>query len=289
MIDLALGDIRWLQALGVGLRIGLVVCAGYLLLLFFVQRSVMFPGGAVPSPRATPAEHPPGVEQIWLDNSFGRTEGWLLEAEGPGPAPALIFAHGNGELIEDWVVPMEHIRRAGVSILLVEYPGYGHSAGRPSRRSIAEVFERAFDALASRPGVDDARVIAVGRSLGGGAVADLVGARPVAALILMSSFSSTADVAWRSFRAPPFIVRDRFDVTGAVRRFGGPVLILHGRRDEMISFDHADRIAGARPDLSVTPLDCGHNDCLGVWPETVDLLVEFLDAHGLGGTSAEPL
>ena len=193
----------------------------------------------------------------------------------------LIFAHGNGELIEHWVTPMERLRRAGVSVLLVEFPGYGHSGGRPSRAALGEVFERAFDRLASRPGVDADRIVAVGRSLGAGVAADLAGNRPVAALALMSGFSSAADVARRSFRVPSFVVRDRFDVAGAVRRFGGPVLLMHGRHDEVLPFDHARRIAAARPGLSVTSLECGHNDCLSVWPETVDVLLDFLEASGL--------
>jgi uncharacterized protein len=283
LIFSALGDARWLQPFWLALRVAAFAYAGYLLLLFLLQRSMVFPGSGFPSPRASAAEHPPGVDQIWLDTSFGRTEAWLLEASGTVPGPALIFAHGNGELIDDWLLPMERIRRGGVSVLLVEYPGYGHSDGRPSRATLAETFEHAFDALTGRPGIDAARVVAAGRSLGGGAVADLVETRPVAAMVLMSTFTSAADVAWRSFRAPPFVVRDRFDVVGAVRRFDGPVLLMHGRGDEVLSFDYARRLAEARDGLAVTFLDCGHNDCLTVWPETVETLLDFLDAHGLRG------
>ena len=37
----------------------------------------------------------------------------------------------------------------------------------------------------------------------------------------------------------------------------------------------------AREDLDVVPMDCGHNDCLSVWPETVRVVSAFLRAHGI--------
>lgn len=279
MIDSVLGGSRWLFVLWMGVRAAAIAYAGYLLLIFLVQRSVVFPGSAFPSPRASPEQHPPGVAQIWLDTSFGRVEAWYLEAAASGPV--VIFAHGNGEFIDDWVEPMERLRSANVSVMLVEFPGYGHSAGRPSRQSIAETFEAAFDRVATLPGVDRDRVVAVGRSLGGGAAADLALGRPVAALVLMSTFSSAADVAWRSFRVPAWAVRDRFDVRGAVTRFAGPVLLMHGERDDVLPYANAERIAAARSGLEVRPLACRHNDCLDVWPETVDQVLAFLDAEGL--------
>jgi len=272
-------DAGWLPPLWTMLRLLVIAYAGYLMLIFLVQRSVVFPGAAFPSPRASPAEVPPAVEQIWLEASFGRVEAWLLEARAS--SPILVYAHGNGELIEHWVTPMEQFRAAGVSVLLVEFPGYGHSEGRPTRATLAETVERAFDHLTERPGTDPARIVAVGRSLGAGAAADLARTRPVAAMVLMSSLSSATDVAWRSFRVPPFVVRDRFDVAGAVRGFVGPVLLMHGVRDEVLPFDHARRIAEARPGLAVTALDCGHNDCLTVWPGTVAGVVDFLADSGL--------
>lgn len=273
------GDAGWLPPLWTMLRLLVMAYAGYLVLMFLVQRSVVFPGAAFPTPRASSLEHPPEVEQIWLEASFGRVEAWLLDARAP--SPVLVFAHGNGELIEHWVAPMEQFRASGVSVLLVEFPGYGHSEGRPSRATLAEVFERAFDHVSERPGIDAARIVAAGRSLGAGVAADLARTRPIAALVLMSSLSSATDVAWRSFRVPPLVVRDRFDVAGSVRDFDGPILLMHGERDEVLPFDHARRIAEAREGLAVTPLECGHNDCLEVWPETVTGVIEFLEDNGL--------
>lgn len=275
-MDGTIGDGRWLDLAWGVVRLAAVAYAGYLLLVFAVQRSIVFPGAGV-APAASEALPPAGVERVWLEVSFGRVEAWLLDA-GPG-TPVALFAHGNGERIEDWSAPMRRLRDGGVSVLLVEYPGYGRSDGRPSRDAIGEVFETAYDHSERRR--PDDPIVAIGRSLGGGAVADLALRRPLDALVLMSTLSSAADVAWRSFLVPRWFVRDRFDVVSAVAAFGGPVLLMHGTRDDVLPFANATRIAAARRDLDVVAMACGHNDCLSVWPETIDDVLSFLRAQGL--------
>lgn len=272
-----MGDGRWLDLAWGAVRLAALAYAGYLLLVFSIQRSIVFPGAGAGS-AGDEAPPPPGVERLWLDVSFGRVEAWLLDA-GVG-TPVALFAHGNGERIEDWKVPMELVREGGVSVLLVEYPGYGRSDGRPSREAIAEVFEAAFDHVVDRR-PPDVPIVAIGRSLGGGAVADLALGRPVDGLVLMSTLSSATEVAWRSFRVPSWLVRDRFDVRSAVAAYDGPVLLMHGIRDEVLPFANATRIAAVRPGLEVVPMACGHNDCLSVWPETVEQVLTFLRAEGL--------
>jgi pimeloyl-ACP methyl ester carboxylesterase len=262
-----------LSAVGLGLLV-------YGLLMFVVQRRIAFPGAMRDSPRATPTA-PAGARQVWLETSFGRVEAWLYAAAG-AHAPTVIFAHGNGELIEDWQGPMETLRAAGVSALLVEFPGYGHSEGEPKRETIREAFAAAFDWLVAEGGVDPERIVAYGRSIGGGAAGDLARERPVRALALQSTFSSAAEIA-RELFLPGFLVLDRFDNRRAVRDFEGPVLLMHGRTDEVIGFAHAERLARARPGLAITEIACGHNDCGRVWPEIVQALTGFLRAHGLMG------
>ena len=252
---------------------------GYAVLMFGFQRRLAFPGALRDSPRATAAA-PDGARQVWLETSFGHVEAWFSRASGAAAAPTVVFAHGNGELIEDWQGPMETLRRSGVNTLLVEFPGYGHSEGRPSRGTIREAFGTAFDWLVAEGDVDSGRIVAYGRSIGGGAAADLSQDRPVRALALQSTFSSAAEVAREVFM-PGFLVRDRFDNRRAIRDFPGPVLLMHGVEDDVISYEHAERLASARPGLAITEIDCAHNDCGQAWPTIVASVTGFLRSNGL--------
>lgn len=261
--------------------LGLVLLA-YATMMFVAQRRLVFPGTTRAPDRAA-ASAPTGVTQVWLQPSFGRVEAWYFEADSSGPA--VVFAHGNGELIGDWQDAMEDLRDEGVGALLVEFPGYGFSEGAPSRATIRETFVEAYDWLVGEGGVDPSRIVAYGRSVGGGAAADLAMDRPVGALALQSTFTSTAALA-RSMLLPGFLVRDRFDNRRAVESFQGPVLVMHGVDDDVIPYRHAEGLASAREDLTVTVIDCAHNDCGPAWPDIVANLTAFLGENGLLGSEA---
>jgi pimeloyl-ACP methyl ester carboxylesterase len=72
-------------------------------------------------------------------------------------------------------------------------------------------------------------------------------------------------------------VRDRFDNLRVVRRFEGPVLVLHGQRDEIVSPSHAQALHDVSSRSELHWLPCGHNDCERPWP----LVLQFFRVHGL--------
>jgi hypothetical protein len=251
-----------------------LIIAAYWALLFVGQRSLLFPAPPVAGAPPRPAD----AEPIWLETSAGRVEAWWLPptASATGPCPALIFTHGNGELIDYWPDAFEEPRRWGLGVLLVEYPGYGRSQGRPSERTIRETILAADRWAGEQADIDAARIVPYGRSLGGSAAALLAAERPVPALILESAFTSARAFA-SQFRAPGFLVRDPLDTLAAVRRYGGPILVLHGDRDEIVPTDHGRALAAASPRATLRLLPCGHNDCPRPWAE----IRAFLGAHDL--------
>ncbi len=272
---------RWLVlgtvALGVAGALGVA-------LLFRLQQQVVFPA---PGPRGpVPDLAARGAERVWLELGDVRSEAWFLPARAAAsPSGALIvYAHGNGELIDDWVDAFETPRAWGVSALLVEYPGYGRSSGTPSEASLAAVMAAAFDWGLTRPGVDPARVIGWGRSLGGGAVCTLARERPVAALVLESTFTSVRSMA-RELGLPGFLVRDPLDSLAVLASFPGPVLIVHGELDDLIPVAHAHALdRGTRDATLIVEPGCGHNDCPRPW----EAVRAFLGEKGLLTHQASP-
>src|SRR5262245_43221118 len=267
---------RALMRAAVGIAALLVAgLGGWWALAFALQRSLLFPGSMAVG-GAEDLERARG-ERLWLEAPGGRVEAWLLPAEGDGDRrPLVLYAHGNGELIDHWVDALAPLRSLGVSVLLVEYPGYGRPAARPSRGSITEAMVLAYGLAASRPEVDAGRIVGWGRSLGGGAVCALSRERRLAALVLESTFTSVARMA-RRFGLPRFLVRDPFDNEEAVRAFDGPMLLVHGERDEIIPPDHARALHAAAPRSELHLAPCGHNDCPRPW----EALERFLAAHRL--------
>jgi fermentation-respiration switch protein FrsA (DUF1100 family) len=135
---------------------------------------------------------------------------------------------------------------------------------------------QAHDYIKSQDDLDETRVIAYGRSLGGGAVSTLVGRRPVAALVLESTFTSVKDMA-RSMGVPGFLVLDPFDTRAALRSYPGPSLILHGTADRVIPHEHGEQLHQEAKDSRFVSMSCGHNDCPRPWGE----IHTFLTQRGL--------
>lgn len=257
----------------------LAVYAAWLALLYAGQRSMMFPGAGM----AFDAVHQPhttGVEAVAIPSSFGQVRGYFLPAASPGKAPAVMYFHGNAELAVHNVALLQPLAGSGLHVLIVEYPGYAGSDGRPGRDSLDEAARVAFDWLARRADVDPARIVAMGRSIGAGPAVALVGERPVAALVLLSPFASLDGFAHR-MGAPGFLIRDRWDNAARLRDYRGPVLLFHGRRDLIIPFAHSRALARAAPHARLETLECGHNDCPYFDPGFFDTLVAFLRRAGV--------
>jgi fermentation-respiration switch protein FrsA (DUF1100 family) len=238
------------------------------------EEEMLFP--APPAP-AEPALAD-GVQRIWIETGESRVEAFLLSARGgEAPRPLVLYAHGNGELVDSWLDAFEPLRARGVAVLLVEYPGYGRSGGTPSEASVRDAFAAAYDWALAQPDVDRERIIGYGRSLGGGAMGALAKERPLAALILESTFTSVGDVAHDTIGVPAFLVRNAFGTLDVVRGFRGPVLVLHGDADASIPVAHAHRLAEAAPHAELEILRCGHNDCPRPW----NRIARFLSERGL--------
>jgi len=121
MVYIVLAYIAWLAAL-----------------YFFWQDRIIFPRHIAPAPLLSLDRG--GTEVITLDIEGGGTvETWFLPAPGVGehnPGAAVVFFHGNGEIIDylDEIVLAYH--RLGCSVLLPEYRGYGRSAGRQESKKM---------------------------------------------------------------------------------------------------------------------------------------------------------
>ena len=263
-----------------------VVYSGY---YFFMQRKIIYPRHIIRIPPDN-SDSAPGLERIWLDTSSGRVESWYLPASDSSaqlPLPAMIIAHGNAELIDHWLPIVNQIREMGMSVLLVEYPGYGRSEGKPGEASLTETFITAYDSLVSRPEVDAARIVLLGRSVGSGAICALAGVRPSAAMILMSPYTSISALA-SDYYLPGFLAKDRFDNLNLIKSYVNPVLIVHGSSDRIIPYKHSQKLLAASQNGELITYDRGHNDLIDDWKRFWNEVRPFLIRSGVLNEEEKP-
>lgn len=200
------------------------------------------------------------IEWLWLKSDQGAVEGWLFKGKGVDathPGPAVLMAHGNRELIDFYRDRAEAYQQLGVTVLLGEYRGYGRSAGSPSRERITTDFKGFYDYLISQPVVDPEKIVFHGRSLGGGVLSELSRYRPAAGIIVESTFTSIKAMA---HGAPDFLLSDRYDTLSALLDYPGPILIIHGRRDDVVPVSHALEMKKRIPRAELLLYNFGHSD-----------------------------
>jgi pimeloyl-ACP methyl ester carboxylesterase len=224
-----------------------------------VVPGVMFPGG-----RAVGAA-PAGAEVVVVDAADGTPlEALLVRGAGvssAAPGPAVLFAHGNGEVADDWVDAFADVVAAGVSVVVVEYRGYGRVAGVAEAAVVVDDAARVRAWLLAQPFVDAGRVSLWGRSIGSGVVCALARQAPPAALILESSYQSLAPLVHR-FGLPGVVLGvGVFDNAAVVAALPPrvPVVIAHGTHDALFPVAGARALA-TRPGAVLVELAAGHND-----------------------------
>ncbi|MEO1007764.1 MAG: alpha/beta fold hydrolase [Planctomycetota bacterium] len=234
--------------------VGLLLVAVYFVLS--PDRAVLFPRWAVDPLPPPPAD----AEQLDLFTDAGDPiVAWLLEPASGGPHPAVLLFHGNAESIASMLPTARMYSSWGVAVLLVEYPGYAGTPGRPTQRSTTAAAVAGYDALVAMDGIDDDRIAAHGFSLGGGVAAQLADRRPLRTLVLQSTFTSVRAMFARN-RVPPFLCRDPFRTDRVLGGFDRPVLIIHGTGDTIVPIEHGRDLAAITPDATLFEIAGDHND-----------------------------
>lgn len=225
-----------------------------------LQRDIMFPIKQIGEPPPVPAE----ISPIWIDTEQGKIELWFLPGHNiskTNPGPAIIYAHGNAELIDFNYKPLAPYRQMGISLVLCEYRGYGRSAGTPSQEHIITDFVKCYDTICKYPEVDSRKIFFHGRSIGTGVVCALSVQRKPAAIILQSPFISTIKLARDRFSlVTDCLIQDPFNNEDALKIYPGPVLIMHGLYDAVIPFQHSEYLNTICANCTFIEYNCGHND-----------------------------
>jgi fermentation-respiration switch protein FrsA (DUF1100 family) len=173
----------------------------------------------------------------------------------------LLCSHGNAEDIGQMRDVLELMRKHGFAVFAYDYRGYGTSGGTPSEDRCYQDADAIYQHLVAQLHVPPDRIIIYGRSLGGAMATYIASRHPAAGLILESSFVT----AFRVVTRVPFGPFDKYRNIDRIGRIRCPVLVIHGRQDEVVPFSHGMELfeAANRPKLSLWVDAAHHNDL--VW------------------------
>lgn len=240
------------------------------LLLFSGCSSLLF------YPHSTLVRTPADIGIEYRDINFTSGDGtalhgWLLPAKQQPAIASVLFLHGNGENISTHIGSVYWMPERGINVFLIDYRGYGRSAGEASLQGVHEDAERAVSVLLQQPESEGLPLVLFGQSLGG-AVALHTAANSayrdvIKAVIAESSFSSYRGIArevlagfwltWPLQWPGSLIISDAYHPGRAVEQLSDiPVLLIHGDQDNIVGPQHSERLysqaAGAK-ELWIVP------------------------------------
>jgi dipeptidyl aminopeptidase/acylaminoacyl peptidase len=215
-----------------------------------------------------------------------RLSGWLMRPQTPGPQPAVVYFGGRSEEVS-WVVRDAGKLFPGMTVLAVNYRGYGDSQGDPTELHFIEDGCMLFDWLAARPLVDARRIAVVGRSLGSGVAVQVAKQRPVHSVVLITPYDSILALAKRKFRVMPieYMLRHRFESIKFAPALKVPTYVLRAESDDVVPHSHTDQLVAKLAQL------CGDDTI----PDSDHLNIPYLEATQsriaafLGAQFAKPL
>jgi len=250
-------------------------------LLWWMQDAIVFPRSIANSAPGMPA---PAEAEVWtLETEAGPVEAWFAQAPGASadaPAPAVVFCHGNGERIDHNGHMAAMYAEMGLATLLVEYRGYGNSAGEPSQEALVADAAAFVERLVERDDIDAARIVYHGRSLGAAVLFQVARERAPAAMIAESAFTSAVALAHRQL-VPGFLLRHPFRSDRVVRSLEAPLLLFHGERDRIVPVGHARRLHDLAPESELVIQPTGHNDFPADAAAYRAAIEAFLEAAGI--------
>ncbi|MEH2222110.1 alpha/beta hydrolase [Nostoc sp.] len=177
----------------------------------------------------------------------------------------ILYSHGNSEDLGDIKQILEKLHAWGFSVFAFDYRGYGTSQGKSTESHAYEDINSAYNYLTKNLKIPPERIIVLGRSVGGGSAVNLAMQKPVAGLIIESSFISAFQVIV-PFRILPF---DKFPNLDKIKKVKCPILVIHGKADNIIPFAHGEKLfkAAISPKLSLWVEEANHNDLFSIAEE----------------------
>ena len=243
----------------------------------------------------TPEEADTRYEDIYLSTRDGlKLHGWKLYADTEKTQGkvkgTILFFHGNGDNVSTQLPNTFWLVKEGYDLYVFDYREYGLSQGEANLDYTITDLELMMAYVAGQL-ADDEKFIVLGHSLGGAmaiyAVAHSAYRDKIEALITLAAFSDyhdvTQDVLSTSWLLWLFQWPLSFTVDNSYRPLDSigliaplPVMIIHGKKDEIIPIYHADRLfSAANEPKQFALIDSDHSNVL-ISKENRQVLSDYL-------------
>ncbi len=236
-------------------------------------RPFLFPRLAMPHHRDSPSIYGvKGAPVDFIQSNGNKLCAWyfrLAEAK-----ETMLVSHGNLGNMKTHSYLTEGLLKAGFSVFIYDYSGYGASTGLPNLHTLSADAQAAYDYLVTVEKLVPENIVLYGESIGAAVAAHLATTREARALICQSGFASLRQIACETMPFlhlyPELLFPCRaLDTSNSLANVNIPLLIMHGEKDSVIPFRHAEQLfeLANEPKHLIPFEDCEHKDVVFARPE----------------------
>ena len=239
----------------------------------------------------------PSAERIEVPFGDAVMAGNLRKPPGVDRPPLVLLIAGLDSTKEEFFAVENTFLARGLATFSLDGPGQGESARKLKIRPDFEAPVAAvLDLLCQRPDLDGDRVGTLGVSLGGYYAARAAAFEPrlraavvsggcydYGALIRDRSPHSFATFSYGCGAATPedaHRVAERMTLAGVAEQIAQPLVVVFGKRDRLVPWQHAERVAAEAPNAQLWMFDEGNHVCMNLtyrWrPQAADWLADRL-------------
>ena len=184
---------------------------------------------------------------FFTDAAQRRLHGWWFPAQKSPVKATIIFFHGNAENLTSHFLQLAWISAGNYNLFIFDYPGFGHSEGKPTPKSCLESGHAAVDWV-NKHKVDDGPIIIYGQSMGGiialRTAIDKKAETNLRLVVADSTFDSFQRIAraklshhWLTWPMQPLsyvLWSNRWVPENLESLSPVPVLVIHGQKDRIV-------------------------------------------------------
>ena len=171
-----------------------------------------------------------------------KLKSWFLEKDLKKNKTILYF-HGNAGDLTNRVNKLNELNKLDVNILIISWRGFSGNQGKPTEKNLYNDARKSVEWL-NETGVTNKNIILYGESLGTGVATELGQNNSFSGIVLESPFTSIADAAKIYYPYLPvnLLLKDRYDTIKKIKNIKIPVLIMHGKKDNIVPFFMGEKL-----------------------------------------------
>jgi len=209
--------------------------------LFLFQRKIVFNISGIPK---KPSEY--GLNNVREINISTIDSVNLLSwyAKPKNNKPTLVYYHGNSFDIGERAYRIDRYIKNDWGILLLSWRGFSGNKGKPSENNLYKDAEASLKWIEENTTTKKSNIVIYGESLGTGVAIEMATRYKFKSIVLEAPFTSITDIAKKRYKIYPtkYLVLDKFDNISKINKITVPILIISGKKDEIVPHVHSVRL-----------------------------------------------